>query len=219
MGATIQQKNLKNISDKANSIFSTLAAINPDPKTELEYKNLYTLLVAVALSAQTTDMAVNKATKKLFEIAYTPDLMIELGQDKLLEFIKSLNFCYTKSRNIINMSEIIMDKFSGLIPLTLEELITLPGVGRKTANVVLNCWKKEKTMPVDTHVFRVAKRLGLAGGSNPVIVEQELLNNIPEKWLVNAHHWLILHGRYICKAKKPECTKCPIQDFCDFFRP
>ncbi|NDB84876.1 MAG: endonuclease III [Alphaproteobacteria bacterium] len=201
---------------KVDEIFQTFLLLNPEPKTELEYNNLYTLLVAVSLSAQTTDIAVNKATKDLFRLVDGPDLMTQLGQEKLLTYIKSLNFCYTKSKNIIKMSHILIEQFGGKVPLDFNELIKLPGVGRKTANVVLNCWAGAKTMPVDTHVFRVAKRLGIARGSSPEQVERELLANIPEKWLVNAHHWLILHGRYVCKARKPECSICHIRQYCEF---
>ncbi len=217
MGISNKSKKLDNLHDKSNTIFNIFAASNPEPKTELEYINLFTLLVAVSLSAQTTDAAVNKATRSLFEIAFTPALMIDLGQSDLRHYIKSLNFCNTKSRNVISMSQIILEDFKGEVPLVFDELIKLPGVGRKTANVVLNCWMKSRTMPVDTHVFRVSRRIGLATASKPGLVEQELLTNIPNQWLDRAHHWLILHGRYICKARAPQCSECTIQKHCDYF--
>ncbi|MDX1923979.1 MAG: endonuclease III [Rickettsiaceae bacterium] len=202
---------------KSDKIFEIFKEENPDPKTELEYANLYTLLVAVSLSAQTTDAAVNKATQALFEKASSARKMIELGHDELLEHIRSLNFCYTKAKNIIAMSEILMNKHNEEVPLEFEELVKLPGVGRKTANVVINCWLGASVMPVDTHVYRVGRRLGLAKSEDLGRVEQELLGNISSQYLPKAHHWLILHGRYICKARKPLCGECKVRNYCDYF--
>ena len=203
------------LSDK---IFSILSSINDDPKTELEYTNLFTLLVAVSLSAQATDKSVNKATKSLFLVADSPEKMILLEENGLKSYINSIGLYNTKAKNIIKLSKEILEKFSGEVPLDFESLISLPGVGRKTANVILNCWLKIPTMPVDTHVFRVSKRIGLAYGRTPEQVEKELMKNIPQKWLINAHHFLILHGRYICKARKPECSICPISHLCEYYK-
>jgi len=201
-------------SQRIQQIFSTFQKLNPEPKTELEYTNLFTLVAAVSLSAQATDISVNKATKELFRVADTPQKMLELGVDRLKTYINTIGLYNNKAKHLIAMSQLLVDKFGGEVPLDFDSLNSLPGVGRKTANVVLNCWLKLPTMPVDTHVFRVAKRLGLAFGNSPEVVEKELLTKIPDNYLINAHHWLILHGRYICKAKKPECPVCPISDFC-----
>lgn len=187
---------------------------DPDPKCELEYKNPFTLLVSVVLSAQATDKSVNFYTKPLFEIAETPQEILDLGKEKLIEYIKPIGLYQNKSKNIISLSEKLISDFGGEVPQSRESLMTLPGVGRKTANVVLNVIWKEKTMPVDTHLFRITRKIGLAEGKNPLEVEQSLLKRIPDKYLVNAHHHFILHGRYICKARKAECEKCIINDLC-----
>jgi endonuclease-3 len=202
----------------SNQIFQILEKEMPEPKTELNFKNLYTLLIAVAMSAQTTDEAVNKATKKLFEIADSPEKTLSLGEEGLKEYIKTIGLYNTKAKNVIALSRILIDQYNSEVPLEFEKLISLPGVGRKTANVVLNCWLKLPTMPVDTHVFRVSKRLGIASSNNPDSVERELLENIDQKWLTYAHHWLILHGRYVCKAKKPDCLHCKISQFCQYYK-
>lgn len=204
------------IQQKSDAIFTIFSKQSPEPKTELEYSNLFTLLVAVILSAQATDKSVNKATKALFALVDSPESMLKLGEEKLKEYIKTIGLYNTKAKNIIKLSHILIDKYKSEVPAEFEQLITLPSVGRKTANVVLNCWFKLPTMPVDTHVFRVAKRLGIAESNSPESVEQELLKNIPEKWMYNAHHWLILHGRYICKAQKPSCDTCQVSHLCNY---
>lgn len=199
-----------------HSFFSRLQKANPNPKSELEYTNTYTLLVAVALSAQSTDVGVNKATRTLFQKADTPQKMLDLGIDALKEHIKTIGLYNNKAKNVISAAKIIIDQYDGTVPCTRTELITLPGVGRKTANVVLNVAFKQPTMAVDTHIFRVANRTGLAAGKTPNAVEKALLKATPEEFALHAHHWLILHGRYICKARKPDCTHCPILDICQF---
>ncbi|MDX2049809.1 MAG: endonuclease III [Rickettsiaceae bacterium] len=202
---------------KSEAIFSIFYHDNPSPFTELEYSTLFELLVAVSLSAQTTDKSVNIATKKLFKVANTPEAIFLLGEDAVRTLIKNVGLYNVKSKNLIKLSHILVDQYNSSVPLRIDELVKLPGVGRKTANVVINCWTNNPTMPVDTHVFRVTRRLGLAYSMNPVSVEKELLKNIPEKWLSKAHHWLVLHGRYICKARRPDCQKCFLKDHCDFF--
>ncbi len=196
--------------------FKRLRDINPEPKSELEYTNPYTLLVAVILSAQATDKGVNKATKKLFKIADTAPKMLDLGIDKLKEHIKTIGLYNNKAKNIIAMSEILVNDFDGKVPDNRKDLTSLPGVGRKTANVVLNVAFKQPTMAVDTHIFRVSNRTGLARGKNPDEVEKALLKIVPKEFALNAHHWLILHGRYICTARSPKCTACPVNDLCEF---
>lgn len=203
---------------QVDQIFSVLAAANPKPKTELNYTNNYTLLVAVVLSAQSTDVGVNKATKKLFKIADTPDKMLKLGEENLKKYINSIGLYNSKAANIIKLSRLLMEKFNSKVPEDFDALRSLPGVGQKTANVVLNCAFKHPTIAVDTHVFRVANRLGLVSETTPEKTEIALLKAIPEKWLQHAHHWLILHGRYVCKARRPECQKCKIEKFCKFKR-
>lgn len=197
-----------------SKIFEIWEKQNPYPKTELEYSNLYTLLVAVVLSAQSTDNMVNKCTKNLFSFCDNPYEMIKLGEDNLKTHIKHIGLFNSKAKNIIELSKILIEKFNGKVPENFDDLVTLPGVGRKTANVVLNCWFNAPTMPVDTHIFRVAKRLNFSNGKTPLEVERDLLNNIPQKYINKAHHWMILHGRYICKSRKPLCTKCDISQFC-----
>ncbi|MDF2965432.1 MAG: Endonuclease [Rickettsiaceae bacterium] len=201
-----------------NAIFQEFYNRDPDPKTELQYTNNYTLLVAVALSAQATDISVNKATKDLFQKYDTPEKMLVLGEEGLAQYIKSIGLYRTKARNIIALSRILIEHYNSTVPDSLDKLVKLPGVGRKTANVVLNCAFKKDCMPVDTHVFRVAKRLGLSKGRTPEAVEQDLLAIIPKKWLYGAHHWLILHGRYTCIARKPKCEECIISKYCQYYK-
>ncbi|MBL4748344.1 MAG: endonuclease III [Magnetovibrio sp.] len=198
------------------AFFTRLRATNPEPKSELVWTNAYTLVVAVALSAQATDIGVNKATKNLFSNVDTPQKMLALGLEGLKAHIKTIGLFNTKAKHIIAMSQLLVDEFGGEVPRTRAELERLPGVGRKTANVVLNvCWG-EPTMAVDTHIFRVGNRTGLAPGKTPLAVEQKLLKVIPHEFMVHAHHWLILQGRYVCKARKPACPTCPVNDLCGF---
>jgi endonuclease-3 len=197
-----------------NALFRTLEAANPAPVTELCFVNNYTLLVAVVLSAQATDKGVNKATAKLFSIVTTPEQMLALGEEGLKSHIKTIGLFNSKAKNILLLSQQLIEKHGSTVPEDLEALQALPGVGRKTANVVLNCAFGKPTMAVDTHVLRVANRLGLAASKNPLQVEKQLLAAIPKRWLQHAHHWLILHGRYICKARAPQCSVCPIERFC-----
>jgi len=197
-------------------LFARFAQANPTPTTELNYSSHFELLIAVILSAQATDISVNKATVKLFETANTPQAILTLGEAGLMEFLKTLNLFKTKAKNILKTCELLIHRHQGIVPSTRPELEALPGVGRKTANVVLNTAFGQETLAVDTHIFRVANRTGLAAGKTPLAVEQGLLKNIPKKYLKDAHHWLILHGRYTCKARKPLCATCPISDLCDF---
>lgn len=197
-------------------LFARFAGQNPSPQTELFYTNSYTLLVAVILSAQATDLGVNKATKHLFPEVDSPEKMLVYGLDKLREAIKTIGLYPSKAKNIMAMSQILVDRFQGQIPRTREDLESLPGVGRKTANVVLNVAFQEPTIPVDTHIFRVANRLYLAPGKTPLEVEKGLEKVIPEEFRVHAHHWLILHGRYVCKARTPACPTCLIRDLCPY---
>jgi endonuclease-3 len=199
-----------------DQIFARLAAERPEPKSELNYVNPYTLLVAVVLSAQMTDAGVNKATEPLFKKVKTPKAMLALGEEGLKSYIKSINLLNTKAKNIIALSQILVAEHQGVVPDDRDKLESLPGVGRKTANVVLNVAFGQPTMAVDTHVFRVANRTGLAAGDTPLVVEEKLLKIVPEKWMRHAHHWLILHGRYVCKAKKPLCPTCILRDLCAF---
>lgn len=196
--------------------FERLSAADPEPETELKWTNPYTLLVAVTLSAQATDIGVNKATEKLFQIVKTPQDMLDLGIDQLKDHIKTIGLYNNKAKNVMAMAEILVNEHAGDIPETREGLQALPGVGRKTANVVLNVAYGQPTMAVDTHIFRVSNRTGLAPGKNVDAVEQELLKRVPKDFLLHAHHWLILHGRYICKARKPDCGECPVYDLCHF---
>lgn len=202
--------------DKIESIFQIFHDSNPEPVTELEYTNLFTLVCSVALSAQTTDKAVNKATKDLYKIADNPKAILELGEEKIKKYISGIGLFNVKAKNLIKLSNLLIEEYNSEVPLEFDELIKLPGVGRKTANVVLNCWLGIETMPVDTHVFRVARRIGFSNGKTPIKVETDLLKKIPKKWMKYAHHWLILHGRYICTAKNPKCMKCPISQLCKF---
>jgi endonuclease III len=194
--------------------FSRLRKANPEPKGELEHLNPYTLLVAVVLSAQATDAGVNKATRALFQVADTPQKMLALGEDKVREYIKTIGLYRNKARNVIALSEKLITEFGGEVPRTRAELESLPGAGRKTANVVLNMAFGEHTMAVDTHVFRVGNRTGLAPGNTPLEVELGLERVIPPEFMLHAHHWLILHGRYTCLARKPRCEVCLINDLC-----
>lgn len=196
--------------------FSILRAKNPEPKSELEYTNPYTLLVAVVLSAQATDIGVNKATKELFKTIDTPQKMVALGLEKLKTHIKTIGLFNTKAKNVIALSEKLIYEHDGKIPDTRDELVKLPGVGRKTANVVLNVAFGQPTMAVDTHIFRVSNRTGLASGKTPEAVEEKLLKVVPTEFAMHAHHWLILHGRYICKARTPLCAECPVYDQCSY---
>ena len=196
--------------------FRRLAESNPAPETELEYVNPYTLLVAVALSAQATDVGVNKATRSLFAKVRTPQQMLELGEEDLKQHIKTIGLFNTKARNVIAAARILVDEFGGEIPREREKLERLPGVGRKTANVVLNVAFGQPTIAVDTQIFRVSNRTGLAPGKNPLDVELKLERQVPETFVTHAHHWLILHGRYICKARTPECWRCPVIDLCAY---
>lgn len=195
-------------------IFVTLRDLNPEPKTELEHLNPYTLLVAVVLSAQATDKGVNLATPALFKVADTPGKMLKLGEEKLRNYIKTIGLFNTKAKNIMALSQILVAQYDGQVPPDRAALMTLPGVGRKTANVVMNVAFGAPTMAVDTHVFRVANRTGLAVGATPEAVEDELLRVVPAEFLPHAHHWLILHGRYICVARAPKCPICPISKWC-----
>ncbi len=200
---------------QAEQIFQILSHDNPEPRTELVYTTPFTLVIAVLLSAQATDKQVNIATKEFLKIADAPDKMIHLGLDSIQDYIKSIGLYKTKAKNILATSFKLRDAFNSHIPNNRELLETLPGVGRKTANVVLNELYQQPTMAVDTHIFRVANRTGLASGSTPLSVEKQLLEVIPEKYLLHAHHHLILHGRYVCKARKPDCETCKISEFCD----
>lgn len=197
-------------------MFSRLRELNPHPKTELEYTTPFELLTAVALSAQSTDAGVNKATRKLFPVANTPQKMLDLGLDRLKTYISTIGLYNNKAKNLIAMSQLLVDQHGGQVPHLREALEALPGVGRKTANVVLNTAFGEPTMAVDTHIFRVANRTGLAPGPDVRKVEDKLVKVIPKQFMHDAHHWLILHGRYVCKARKPECPKCVIVDLCAY---
>ena len=202
--------------EKAVLIFAALAEDRPNPHTELEYINPFTLVVAVALSAQATDVGVNKATKKLFAVADTPEKMLALGEDGVGEYVKTIGLWRNKAKNVIALSRLLIDEFGGVVPQTREELMRLPGVGRKTANVVLNEAFGQPTIAVDTHIFRVSNRTGLAPGKTPDEVEAGLERVTPAEWKHGAHHWLILHGRYVCKARTPECWRCVISDWCKY---
>ena len=199
-----------------HEFFARLQAINPEPKSELEWTNPYTLLVAVTLSAQATDVGVNKATKALFEIVSTPQDMLDLGLEGLKEHIKTIGLYNTKAKNVMAAAEILVRDYGGEIPATRDELVKLPGVGRKTANVVLNVAFGHHTMAVDTHIHRVSNRTGMVKTKTPEQTELALLKVVPDEFMLYAHHWLILHGRYICKARKPECAVCVVTDLCEY---
>ena len=201
---------------KREELFRRLRAANPEPKSELEYRTPFELLVAVVLSAQATDKSVNLATPKLFEAAPTPQAMLALGEARAIEHIRTIGLFRTKAKNLIALSRLLVEKHRGEVPRSREALEALPGVGRKTANVVLNVAFGEPTIAVDTHIFRVANRTGLAPGKDPREVEEKLLKVVPEAYRRHAHHWLILHGRYVCLARKPGCPRCAIRDLCGF---
>jgi endonuclease III len=202
--------------DEAAEIFRRFAAANPDPRTELRYKSPFTLLVAVVLSAQATDAGVNKATPALFAVADTPEKMLALGEERLTQYIKTIGLYRGKARNLIALSRKLVEEHAGKVPDDRAALEALPGVGRKTANVVLNVAFKKPTIAVDTHIFRVANRTGLATGRNPLEVEQGLERIVPAEYKLHAHHWLILHGRYVCVARKPRCPECLMRDLCRY---
>jgi len=201
---------------KREEIFSRLQRLNPQPATELQYRAPFELLVAVVLSAQATDKSVNLVTPRLFAAASSPAAMLALGQDGLEAYIKTIGLYRTKARNLLAACRMLLERYGGEVPREREALESLPGVGRKTANVILNTAFGEPTIAVDTHIFRVANRTGLAPGKNVVEVEKKLLKLVPEAYRKNAHHWLILHGRYVCKARRPECPTCTIRDLCEY---
>jgi len=203
-------------SKQCTEIFKRFKKQNPSPTTELKYSSEFELLIAVILSAQATDASVNKATEKLFLVANTPEAMLALGEDKLKKAIQTINLYPTKAKNILKTCEILTNQFHSKVPHIREDLESLAGVGRKTANVVLNTIFGESTIAVDTHIFRVANRTGLASGKTPRAVEEKLLKVIPKSYLKNAHHWLVLHGRYVCVARKPKCPECVIRDLCEY---
>ena len=196
--------------------FATLKAANPMPNTELEYTSVFELLTAVLLSAQATDVGVNKATRKLFAVANTPQAILDLGPERLEDYIKTIGLFRSKARHLMATCRILVEQHGGVVPRTRAELETLPGVGRKTANVVLNVAFGQPTMAVDTHIFRVSNRTGLAPGKTPLAVEQQLLKRVPPQYAVDSHHWLILLGRYVCQARKPRCWECAVATYCDF---
>ena len=202
--------------DEIAALYAQLALERPDPRTELDYTNPYTLLVAVALSAQATDVGVNKATKRLFALADTPEKMVALGESRVGDLIKTIGLWRNKAKNVIALSQMLLDRFDGIVPQDREQLTLLPGVGRKTANVVLNEAFGQPTIAVDTHIFRVSNRTGLAPGKTPDHVEAILDRVTPDQWKLGAHHWLILHGRYVCDARKPACWRCGIAHLCRF---
>lgn len=202
--------------EQIGRFFATLKAANPNPQTELEYASVFELLAAVLLSAQATDVGVNKATRRLFAVANTPQKILDLGQPGLEQHIKTIGLFRSKAKHLMQTCQILVAQHGGTVPCTREALEALPGVGRKTANVVLNVAFGEPTMAVDTHLFRLGNRTGMAPGKTPLEVEQKLLKNIPPEYLVDAHHWLILHGRYICQARKPLCWKCSVSQECGF---
>ncbi|MWL86768.1 endonuclease III [Cupriavidus sp. SW-Y-13] len=201
---------------KRLAIFETLREVNPTPETELEYSSPFELLIAVLLSAQATDVGVNKATRRLYPVAHTPQQILDLGEAGLIEYIKTIGLYKTKAKHVMETCRILVEQHGGKVPPVREALEALPGVGRKTANVVLNVAFGHPTIAVDTHIFRVANRTGLAPGKNPDAVEQKLLKVTPTEFMHDAHHWLILHGRYVCKARKPECWHCAIEPLCEF---
>jgi endonuclease-3 len=202
--------------DQIHTFFATLQRANPHPVTELEYTSVFELLAAVLLSAQATDVGVNKATRRLFPVANTPARILALGQDGLESYIRTIGLYRSKARHLLETCRILVEQHNGEVPRSREALESLPGVGRKTANVVLNVAFGEPTMAVDTHIFRVSNRTGLAPGATPLAVELKLLKRVPEPFRVNAHHWLILHGRYVCQARKPQCWQCQVATCCDF---
>lgn len=195
-------------------VFSRWQQQNPAPESELEYVNPFTLLVAVVLSAQATDKSVNKATESLFKIVDTPEKMVELGEEKLISYIRTIGLCKNKAKSVIGLSQMLISDFNSQVPGNRDDLMKLPGVGRKTANVVLNVIFNQPTMPVDTHLLRISPKIGLAEGTTPEQIEKSLLERIPKDYLKNAHHWILLHGRYVCTARNPKCNECIINDIC-----
>jgi endonuclease III len=202
--------------EKRHAIFARFHAQNPHPTTELRYDTPFELLLAVMLSAQATDVSVNKATAKLFPIANTPQALVTLGEERLKDYIKNIGLFNSKAHNVIRACQMLLDKHGGEIPDNREALEALPGVGRKTANVLLNTAFGQATMAVDTHIFRVANRTGIAQGKTPLAVEKELLKKVEKQFIHDAHHWLVLHGRYVCTARKPRCPECLIRDLCEY---
>jgi endonuclease III len=202
--------------EQRNAFFAQLKANNPNPQTELEYSSPFELLVAVLLSAQATDISVNKGTRQLFNIANTPAALLALGEDGVRPFIEHIGLFRTKGKHLQETCRLLLERHDGEVPRTREALEALPGVGRKTANVILNTAFGEPTMAVDTHIFRVSNRTGLAPGKDVLKVEQQLLKRIPKEYLLDAHHWLILHGRYVCKARSPECAQCIVEPLCGY---
>ncbi|SDU27408.1 endonuclease III [Geopseudomonas guangdongensis] len=201
---------------KRAEIFRRLKEDNPEPTTELEYQSVFELLVAVILSAQATDVGVNKATARLFPVANTPEAIHALGVEGLEQYIKTIGLYRSKAKNVIETCRLLIERHNGAVPSTREELEALPGVGRKTANVVLNTAFRQPAMAVDTHIFRVSNRTGIAPGKTVLEVEKKLVKFVPREYLLDAHHWLILHGRYVCKARKPQCGSCRIEDLCEY---
>ena len=199
-----------------HEIFTRFHAAEPEPKGELEHVNAFTLVVAVALSAQATDAGVNKATRRLFQIADTPEKMLALGEEGVNEHIRSIRLYRNKAKNVIKLSRILVEEYGGEVPSSRAALQSLPGVGRKTANVVLNMWWRFPAQAVDTHIFRLGNRSGLAPGKDPVAVERAIEDNVPAEFQLHAHHWMILHGRYVCLARKPRCVDCLINDLCEY---
>ena len=199
---------------KVREVFLRFQKQNPSPASELEWSSPFTLLVAVVLSAQATDKSVNAATRELYKVADTPEKILSLGEDGLIPYIKSIGLYKSKARHVVGLCEKLISDFNGEVPREREKLMSLPGVGRKTANVVLNVVWKEHTMPVDTHLLRIAPKIGLAEGDTPEKVEASLLKRVPDEFMEHAHHWLILHGRYVCTARKPKCDECVISDIC-----
>lgn len=214
----LERKDNKMNKDTRLELYEILAKTNPTPKTELSFDNHFQLLIAVLLSAQATDISVNKATDKLFRKVKTPQDLLDLGESSLKEYIKQIGLFNSKAKNAILTAQILLEKHNGIVPNDQKALEALPGVGRKTANVVLNEGFGIPTIAVDTHVFRVSNRTGLARGKTPEAVEIKLVKNTPKQFMQGAHHWLILHGRYICKARKPLCDQCPITHICDYFK-
>jgi endonuclease-3 len=197
-------------------MFERFRDVEPEPRGELDHVNAYTLVVAVALSAQATDVGVNKATLKLFEVADTPEKMLSLGLEAVMDHIKTIGLYRNKAKNVIKMSQILVDEYDGIVPSSRAALESLPGVGRKTANVVLNMWFKQPTQAVDTHIYRFGNRTGVCPGKDVVMVERAIEDHIPAEFAMHAHHWMILHGRYVCKARRPVCANCIIEDLCPF---
>ncbi len=214
--ASLKRSTKRPSREEIEAIFAAFERDNPEPKGELVATNAFTLLVAVVLSAQATDAGVNKATPALFALADTPQKMAALGVEKITDLVKTIGLFRNKAKNVFALSQQLIERYGGQVPQTREELETLPGVGRKTANVVLNMAFGHETMAVDTHVFRVSNRTGIAPGKEPLEVELKLLKAVPEKYLLHAHHWLILHGRYVCLARKPQCYRCVIAEWCRF---